>query len=304
MLNKIKIRVEKEINSYLRALNKRYDFDNLSPALFSHIKGFLSQKGKRIRPSLFVAGYLGFAGKEAPGLYTSALSTEFLHNFVLIHDDIVDRSDTRRGSPSMHKMLNKYIGKYKNIKCTGEDLAIVTGDVIYALGIGAFLAIDEKAERKERALKKLLDAAVYTGTGEFLELMSPVKDIGSVEKEDIYKLYDLKTGIYSFSTPLVTGAMLAGAKNEDLDRLGRCGIYLGRAFQIRDDLSDISADGNNRRTILSWYAYNNSRAGAIACVKKEIAVFAARAKAICNDLKMRRAYKDLLVKYSDELAIF
>lgn len=316
MLNKIKNRVEKEAGLYLQSLNKEYSFDTLSPVLFRRIRGFLLRKCKRIRPSLFVAAYLGFAKKEVPGLYRCALSTELLHNFVLVHDDIIDRSDMRRGRPSMHNILNRYIGRYKDIKCTGQDLAIVVGDVLYALGIGAFLAIDEETKRKERALKKLIDAAVYTGAGEFLELMSGAKDIGEMTKDEIYKIYDLKTGIYSFSTPLVVGAMLAGAKDAELERLYRCGIYMGRAFQIRDDLSDDSFTDlrEGKRTILVWYAYNNSdkknktalkkillkkdpgssdlksarriiaSSGAIACAEKEIAVLTAKANVLSETL--------------------
>jgi len=333
MLNKIKNRVEKELAIYLKDLNKRYSFDTLSPALFRHINDFLLQNGKRIRPSFFVLGYLGFSKKEAPGLYTSALSMEFLHNFVLVHDDIIDRSNIRRGALSAHKMLSRHIAKYKHLKTTGEDLAIILGDVMYALGIAAFLTIDEDAERKEKALKKLIDAAVYTGTGEFLELMSGTKNINTITKEDIYEIYDLKTGIYSFSTPLVLGSMLAGAKGSDMDRLFRCGIYLGRAFQIKNDLSDTSLSDlrESRRTILTWYAYNNSNkknklimkrilekpdpsrsdllkvhkliieSGAIDCARKEMASFAIKAKAVHAGSGMRGIYKDVISDYSDSL---
>ena len=335
MLNKIKNRVEKELAIYLRYLNKRYSFDTLSPSFFRHIKDFMLQKGKRIRPSFFVIGYLGFSKKKASGLYRSALSMEFLHNFVLIHDDIIDRSNTRRGTFSAHKMLSRYIAKYKHLKTTGEDLAIILGDVMYALGISAFLAINEDAGRKERALKKLIDAAIYTGTGEFLELLCTAKNISAITKEDIYTIYDLKTGIYSFSTPLVVGAMLAGAKETDLDKLFRCGTYLGRAFQIKNDLSDSSLTDlrESKKTILIWYAYNNSDkknklllkkilektdpnhsdllkvrklivgSGAIDCAKREMAVFAIKAKAISSGSDMRGIYKNIISDYCDSLIV-
>lgn len=333
MLNKIKNRVEQELIGYLNSLDKAYSFSTLSPMLFRHMKKFLTQNGKRIRPSLFVIGYIGFSEKEAAGLYRSALSVEFLHNFVLVHDDIIDRSDRRRGVLSAHAMLNRYIAKHKHLKSTGQDLAIILGDIMYALGISAFLSIDEDAARKEKALKKLLDAAVYTGAGELVELLAVEENIDDMTKEDIYKIYDLKTGIYSFSTPLVIGAILAGAKEEDLNKLFRCGIYLGRAFQIKNDLSDelLSDLRGSKRTILLWYAYNNSDkkdkitirrilekmspsrsdllkvhkimigSGAIDCVKKEVAAFVIKAKALYADSGMRRKYKAVLSNYSDSL---
>ena len=329
---------------YACALTKKaYPFGTLPPPLSGHITDLLLRKGKRIRPVLFVTGYLGYAGTVAPGLYTSAISVELLHDFILVHDDIIDRSDFRRGKPSMHSMLDKHLARYKHVKFSGQDLAIILGDVIYALGISAFLTIGEDPRRKELALRKLVDAAVCTGSGEFLELLSGTKDIGMMAKKEIYKIYDLKTGIYSFATPLVIGAMLAGAKNEELKRLFACGIYLGRAFQVKNDLADIlEKDASHggpalndlreaKRTILIWYAYNNSDkqkrsalknilekndpshsdllkarnvildSGAVTYAQRDIGRFVKRAKALYAGLRMRRSYKSVLSDFSDEL---
>src|SRR4030042_1469006 len=97
-------------------------------------------------------GYLGVSRKAASGLYRSALSIELLHDFMLVHDDIIDKSDTRRGKPSLHQGFKNYLSGYKTNKFTGEDLALVAGDVMYAMGINAFLSIRENKERKEKAL--------------------------------------------------------------------------------------------------------------------------------------------------------
>ncbi|PIU41359.1 MAG: hypothetical protein COS99_05725 [Candidatus Omnitrophica bacterium CG07_land_8_20_14_0_80_42_15] len=270
MLNEIKNRIFSEIRKYTRDLRNIYSSSKLSPALFKHIEEFLLRDSKKIRPVLFAIGYLGFTGKPASGLYRSALSVEILHDFMLVHDDIIDKSDVRRGRPSMHSMLDKYVAKYKNIKFNGADLAIITGDVIYAMGIGAFLSIKENPERKEAALKQLINTAIYTGTGEFLELLSETKELNRVTKDNIYKIYDLKTANYSFACPLALGAILAGAKKRDVNKLIKYGIFLGRAFQIKDDLLDMVPEErrlgksafsdlrSSKRTILIWHAYNNS----------------------------------------------
>ena len=155
-------------------------------------------------------GYLGYAGKTAPSLYRSAASLELLHDFMLVHDDIIDKSDTRRGQPSMHALLNKYLKNHRDIKFTGEDLAIIAGDVMYAMALHAFLSVREDPKNKEASFKKLIEAALYTGTGEFIELILSLKNIDAITKNDIYKIYDLKTANYTFSTPLVMGATLAG----------------------------------------------------------------------------------------------
>ncbi|MFA4889050.1 MAG: polyprenyl synthetase family protein [Candidatus Omnitrophota bacterium] len=270
MISAIKNRIEQKLSGYLRNLDKAYSLSRISPVLYGSIKNFLSRKGKRVRPALFVLGYMGFAKKPAAGLYMSAVSLELLHGFMLIHDDIIDKSATRRGEPSMHEMLNHYLARYKNIKFNGQDLAIVIGDVIYALALEAFLSIKETAPRKEAALKKLIRAAVYTGSGEFIELLYGAKNIDKIAKQDIYKIYDLKTANYTFATPLCMGALLAGAGKEQLDILSKLGKYLGRAFQIKDDFlglfgkerktgkSNLTDLQEAKKTMLIWYAYQKS----------------------------------------------
>ena len=267
---KIKNRIEQELREYVCNLGRSYALRKIPPILFKNIRNFVSRKGKRLRPILFVVGYLGFAKKPAPGLYTSALSLELLHDFMLVHDDIIDKSDTRRGKPSMHKMLANYLANYKNIKFNGQDLAIVLGDVMYAMAIHAFLSIKENMERKEKALRKFIEAAIFTGSGEFIELLFGIKDVAKITKQDIYKIYDLKTAYYTFATPLSTGAILAGASQNEIERLFQYGTYVGRAFQIKDDILGIFGDEDKigkstltdlqeaKKTILIWYVYNNS----------------------------------------------
>ena len=236
MFLKIRNKVESELADFLRDIDKTYHLKRISPILFESINEFARRSGKRIRPTLFVIGYLGYSGKTAPFLYRSAASLELLHDFMLVHDDIIDKSNTRRGQPSMHVVLNRYLKNRHDIKFTGEDLAIIAGDVIYAMALHAFLSVREDARNKEASFKKLIEAALYTGTGEFIELILSLKNVDAITKNDIYKVYDLKTANYTFSTPLVMGATLAGAPKKEINKLYNYGIYLGRAFQIQDDI--------------------------------------------------------------------
>jgi len=270
MFFKIKNRVEKELLAYIGSINKLYALNKLSPALFKSIKEFICRDGKRVRPILFCIGYLGYSKKTPPGLYRSALSLELLHDFMLVHDDIIDKSDQRRGKPSMHAMLSNSLGQNKKVKFKGEDLAIVVGDVMYAMALDAFLAIRENMRRKESALKKLFLAALYTGSGEFIELLLGVKPIEKVTQKDIYKIYDYKTANYTFAFPLTMGAVLAGAKPYQIKKLHSYGMLLGRAFQIKDDIigtfgavkeigkSNLTDIKEAKRTLLVWYAFNHA----------------------------------------------
>lgn len=267
MFSKIKNNLEKELPSFLAGIDSQYGLSKISPLLFRHIREFVLRDGKRIRPALFVIGYLGFAEKPAPRLYTSALALELLHDFMLVHDDIIDKSATRRGRPSLHVMLDGYLSGSKDVRFNGQDLAIVMGDVMYAIGIHAFLEVKENQARKEAALKKFIEAAIYTGSGEFIELLAGLKDIADISKDEIYRIYDYKTAYYSFASPLSSGAILAGASGKEAEKLFDCGIYLGRAFQIKDDIlgtfgndkkigkSTLTDLKESKKTIILWQAF-------------------------------------------------
>jgi geranylgeranyl diphosphate synthase type I len=170
----------------------------------------------------------------------------------------------------MHTILNKLISKRKDIKFNGQDLAIIVGDVIFAMAFGAFLAINEDPRRKESALKKLIAATIYTGSGEFIELLAGLKAIDKITQGQIYHIYDYKTANYTFSSPLVMGAILAGADKEEINKLFKYGIYLGRAFQINDDIlgmfgsqekigkSVLSDVQEAKKTLIIWHAFHHS----------------------------------------------
>ncbi len=129
------------------------------------------------------------------------------------------------------------------------------------------LSIKEDSLRKEKALKKLIATTIHTAAGEFIELILGNKPIEKVTREDIYKIYDYKTANYTFASPLIMGATLAGAKINQIRKLYSYGMLLGRAFQIKDDIIGIfgkeSQTGKSnttdikeaKRTLLIWYAF-------------------------------------------------
>ncbi len=267
MFLKIIKRINGELESFAARLDKTYKISSLSPLILSAVKDFVLREGKRIRPALFCIGYLGYAKKPCPGLYKSALSLELLHDFMLVHDDIIDKSPTRRGKPSMHALFDRKIKGYKNRKFDGKDLAIVAGDIIYAMALDLFLSVKESPQRKESALKRFNSAVLYTGCGEFIELIIGARPIEKITKLDIYKVYDYKTANYTFASPLAMGAELAGAKKNEVLKLLKFAMLLGRAFQIKDDIigsfgepeetgkSNLTDILEAKKTILIWHAY-------------------------------------------------
>lgn len=269
-LTQIKGRIDKSLKQFITTIDRHFLLCKLSPLLLSNIQDFVLRDGKRIRPILFIIGYLGFSKEAAAHLYTCALSFELLHDFTLIHDDIIDKSETRRGKPAVHTMLNHYLSRFKKLKFNGQDLAIVIGDILYAIALYAFLSIKIDRKRKERALQKFIETTICTGAGEFNELLYGAENITTITKDHIYKTYDLKTAYYSFASPLIIGAELAGASQQQLSSLLQYGVCIGRAFQIKDDILGMFASEQDigksvlsdlqeaKKTILVWYAYRNA----------------------------------------------
>ncbi|MBF0384994.1 MAG: polyprenyl synthetase family protein [Candidatus Omnitrophica bacterium] len=242
MLKELKKRIDCELRNFVKSAENTFGLKSLSPLLFRTIENYILRDGKRIRPILFIVGYQGFSKKTPKALYQSALAIELMHDFMLIHDDIIDKSELRRGQPSLHTIYNKFLQGKGKAKFSGEDLAIVAGDIIYALSINAFLAIDEDPRKKERALRMLTETAAFTGCGQFIEILNGVKDINRVKEEDIYNIYNYKTARYTFASPLCIGATLAGASEREIDNLFDYGLFLGQAFQIKDDILGMFGD--------------------------------------------------------------
>jgi len=297
MFSQLKKELDAQLPRFIKDVDRHFGLRAISPLIFDKIQEYICRDGKRIRPILFVLGYRGFSRKQPKNLYTSALATEILHDFLLIHDDIIDKSDMRRGKPAMHTMLNQYLKVYPQAKFNGSDLAIVIGDIMYAIAIEAFLSIEENPVRKEKALRKFIEAACYTGCGEFIDTVSGAKNIENISEKEIYAIYDYKTAYYTFSCPLTTGAILAGAKEKDIAYLHKYGIYLGRAFQIKDDILGIFAEEahtgksstsdieENKKTLLLWHAFQH----ATKTEKDEINTLLGKNKISLSDIEKMRA---------------
>jgi geranylgeranyl diphosphate synthase, type I len=254
MIDQIRQRIDISLASFLERVKKDYKLHLVSPILFESIKDFTLREGKRIRPLLLILSYKGYSRGKKPiskEIYNASTCMEFLHNFMLIHDDIIDRSDLRRGKPTMHKLLEKTV-KTSDPKKLGYDLSIIAGDIVYALAIDAFLSINESLDRKERALKYFIQTAAFTAMGEFIDTLHGVEKIENVKEKDVYLNYTLKTARYTFDCPLVTGAILGGAEEREIKKISDFAIQIGQAFQIQDDIIGIyESEKNIGKSILS-----------------------------------------------------
>lgn len=192
-------------------------------------KRFILRGGKRIRPAFFYYGYKAGGGRNNNLAINASMSTELLHTGLLIHDDIVDNSDTRRGGPTVHKMLSD---KLKDEEF-GKLLAIILGDVFISLGVKVLTDFPSSSDRLCNARRCFDMVFLNTNYGQCLDLLGNTRevDIGWVEK-----VLEYKTARYTVEGPLVMGAHLAGADKNIIKALSKYGLYLGTAFQIHDDI--------------------------------------------------------------------
>lgn len=295
MLKNIKKQIDKEMDSFLKDARSELDIKSLGGTLYRNVKDFLERDGKRIRPILFIIAYMGFTKKRhinRKKLFRASLSLELLHDFLLIHDDIIDNSDLRRGKPTLHKLFNKDLHMRSN-DTLGPNLAIVAGDIIFSMAVDNLFVMDESPAKKEKAIVEFTRSATCTGMGEFLDVLNDTKDIDNITEEDVFLTYTLKTAKYTFSSPMALGAIFAGASFGEIEKLSDLGMVLGQAFQIQDDLLDLfSSSSKIGKPVLS--DLNESKK--TLPVLKAYSLLNGKDKTLLRNImrKPDKKYKDLL----------
>jgi geranylgeranyl diphosphate synthase type I len=233
--------LESHIQEYFQRNKTAYSYGDWFEPLYFDLCEYVGRKGKRIRPLLLMACYQAFGGRKSltdPSVLTAAMSVELLHSFILMHDDIIDRSEIRRGLPTFHKLAQRRLEPLESSARQGESLSIVIGDMVFAMSLEALMDADFDPELKVQAQKKFLRYATDTGAGEILDILLGVRDISRVNEEEIEEMYYLKTTRYTFEAPCVLGATLAGASKEQLQALTDFVRPIGLAFQIDNDLKE------------------------------------------------------------------
>jgi geranylgeranyl diphosphate synthase type I len=218
---------------------ERYAYGDLFEPLYLDITEFVARRGKRIRPMLMLGAYRIFGGDrpfDNHSLLRSALSLELLHSFILIHDDVIDQSERRRRLPTFHKLVEERLGKLEDAARVGENVALVVGDILFAMAVDTLRATDFAPALRDAALSHFLRYISDTGAGEVYDILLGTRDIARVEEADIMRMYTLKTTRYTFEAPLVLGALLAGMDDDHLRELAELIEPVGLAFQIQNDL--------------------------------------------------------------------
>ena len=208
-----------------RALRPRYP-----EKIFESMRYSLLSGGKRLRPIMCLAGN-SLGGGDLYSAIPTACALEMLHTASLIHDDLpaMDDDDLRRGKPSNHKVF-------------GEGIALLTGDALLSYAL-EFILINTRnvpAERLLRVMQILINRVGVSGLvgGQTVDVESDGRD--DIDVETLEFIHTRKTGSL-IDAAVVTGAILAGADEDTLGRLSRYAQRTGLAFQIVDDVLDVTS---------------------------------------------------------------
>jgi geranylgeranyl pyrophosphate synthase len=238
------ILLEEKSNEFLSSSNSLSIKD-----ILSYINIYV-QGGKRFRPYMAYVGYTTEGGEN--DIFPLLASTEFLHLFCLVHDDVMDNEQLRHGVATIH---THYESVFQNTDI-GRSIAILVGDLCLAWSIDCL----EETEAIEpytsddvgREYRDLLSEVIH---GQMLDIVpTPEHTQQAIEKK-----MELKSARYSFFHPLYMGMMLAGADPEMRFFAEEYAVNLGMAFQLQDDMTDCAEDvKRTQQTLISWYMFNEA----------------------------------------------
>ena len=203
--------------------------------------------GKRFRALLVLAGYHVAGGKDLAVPVPAAAALETFQSWMLIHDDVMDHGEKRRGGPTMHVSMAEYHSKHELDRLDsdfGEAMAITLGDLMEAVTTRGLLAVKVPAERKVALMAEYSQMTRLTAYGQLLDVYLGASPLSRVNEQDVLTIHRLKTAAYTVSSPLRMGAILAGGSPALQQRLGKIGDDLGVAFQLRDDVLGLGLGDN------------------------------------------------------------
>jgi geranylgeranyl diphosphate synthase type I len=234
----IRTAVDRCLDTFLSAKAQEAASDHMPPDVVEMLREFLLSGGKRLRPLFCVYGWHAAGGRGVPPpVVQTAAALEVFHAFALIHDDVMDESDIRRGRPSLHRALESKFALHHErpqARWLGTHVAVLLGDLAFAWSGELLHTAGISSARMDRVLPVVSRMRTEMMYGQYLDLVSSRTEVP--DPATSLKVVQLKTAKYTIERPLHLGAILAGASDAVLRTLSDYAMPLGTAFQLRDDL--------------------------------------------------------------------
>ncbi len=239
----LRARVRKALDAFLGGCTPALDGIGPETALLGDAVVSLLSGGKRLRPAFCYWGWRAAGGPDCEEIVRAATALELVQGCALIHDDVMDGSDTRRGQPAVHRRfatLHRSEGWRGDPEAFGTGAAILAGDLCLTWADELLFASGLPMETL-LAAKPVYDAMrTELMAGQYLDLLEQAVGGGSVPRAE--RVIRYKSARYTVERPLHLGAVLAGGPPEVVDALRAYGAPLGEAFQLRDDVLGVFGD--------------------------------------------------------------
>lgn len=231
-----------EIDVFISEFFERKISDAAS-GFMKEIIGYLGEyclrDGKRIRPLLLLNAYYGYRKgfKKREEIIKLGAVVELMHSLLLIQDDIIDRSELRRGGKSMHILLGEKYSHLTMNPLIGQDIASVTADILFSYCIEIISGTDIRHDVKDRFLEIFSKTYEKTAWGQVLDSLNSMPKTFDPESDAPMQISLMKTAYYTMVYPLIMGYILSGEKSKnEMSNIEAFAVPLGIAFQVRDDL--------------------------------------------------------------------
>jgi len=217
-LEELRRSVDEDLRSFLSVCARKLPENGV---LIEELWRMISAGGKRLRPAFCYWGYRSGGGRHGLDIVRAAASLELLHTFALVHDDIMDASNERRGVRTVHSLR-------------GISVAVLAGDLALVLADARLIESGFSTGPMARAMAAYQMMRQEVIAGQYLDVVA--ESNLAITEAEARRIAVLKSGRYSIEKPLIIGASLAGASEEVVAGLAAAGEPLGEAFQFRDDL--------------------------------------------------------------------
>jgi geranylgeranyl diphosphate synthase type I len=242
-LSELRVSIDSILVEFTKARSRALtDIGSELQPVASAMTAFITDGGKRFRPIFAYLGYLGTGAAPRQEILSACTALELVHVCALIHDDVMDGSDTRRNKPSIHKLFQS-LHNDQSYKGDSERFGLASGILLGDLALvwADRLLVESGISREEfiSAQEVFSDMRDELMAGQYLDVLEGALATTSVERS--LKVARFKSGKYSIERPLHFGAALAG-KPEFNETYSRFGLPLGEAFQLRDDVLGVFGD--------------------------------------------------------------